>query len=51
MFDKKKKPFNPYEKRADDALYEVWETRAWNTMIMLKKTRKSLTTIKKNGLP
>lgn len=27
MFGKKKKPFNPYEKRADDALYEVWETR------------------------
>ena len=24
MFGKKKKPFNPYEKRADDALYEVW---------------------------
>ena len=27
MFGKKKKPFNPYEKRADDALYEVWEAR------------------------
>lgn len=27
MFGKKKKPFNPYEKRADDELYEVWETR------------------------
>lgn len=24
MFGKKKKPFNPYESRADDALYEVW---------------------------
>lgn len=27
MFGKKKKPFNPYEKRADDELYEVWGTR------------------------
>lgn len=27
MFGKKKKPFNSYEKRADDALYEVWEAR------------------------
>lgn len=27
MFGKKKKPFNPYEKRADDSLYQVWEAR------------------------
>lgn len=27
MFGKKKKPFNPYENRADDLIYEVWETR------------------------
>lgn len=24
MFGKKKKPFNPYENRADDELHEVW---------------------------
>lgn len=27
MFGKKKKPFSPYEKRADELLYEVWEER------------------------
>lgn len=27
MFGKKKKPFNPYENRADELLYEVWEAR------------------------
>lgn len=27
MFGKKKKPFNSYEKRADDSLYQVWEAR------------------------
>lgn len=27
MFGKKKKPFNPYENRADELLYEVWEER------------------------
>ena len=27
MFGKKKKPFNPYERRADDSLYQVWEAR------------------------
>ena len=27
MFGKKEKPFNPYEKSADDALYQVWEAR------------------------
>ena len=27
MFGKKKKPFNLYEKRADDSLYQVWEAR------------------------
>lgn len=27
MFSKKKKPFNPYGKCADDALYQVWEAR------------------------
>lgn len=27
MFGKKKKPFNPYESRADELLYEVWEER------------------------
>lgn len=24
MFGKKKKPFNPYENRADELLYKVW---------------------------
>lgn len=27
MFGKKKKPFNPYENRVDELLYEVWEER------------------------
>lgn len=27
MFDKKKKPFNIYEDRADEMLYKVWEER------------------------
>lgn len=27
IFGKKKKPFNPYENRADELLYEVWEER------------------------
>ena len=27
MFGKKKKPFNIYEDRADELLYEVWEER------------------------
>lgn len=27
MFGKKKKPFNPYENRVDDLIYEVWEAR------------------------
>ena len=27
MFGKKKKPFNSYENRVDDLIYEVWETR------------------------
>lgn len=27
MFGKKKKPFNSYENRADELLYEVWEER------------------------
>lgn len=27
MFGKKKKPFNLYESRADELLYEVWEER------------------------
>ena len=27
MCGKKKKPFNPYENRADELLYEVWEER------------------------
>ena len=39
MFGKKKKPFNPYEKRADDELYEVWETRDR----LYEKTRQVMT--------
>lgn len=27
MFAKKKKPFNAYENRVDDLIYEVWKTR------------------------
>lgn len=27
MFSKKKKPFNSYENRVDDLIYEVWEAR------------------------
>ena len=27
MFGKKKKPFNAYENRVDDLIYEVWEAR------------------------
>lgn len=41
MFGKKKKPFNPYEKRADDALYEVWETRDR----LSEKTRQAITRV------
>ena len=41
MFGKKKKPFNPYEKRADDALYEVWETRDR----LYEKTRQAITRV------
>ena len=41
MFGKKKKPFNPYEKHADDALYEVWETRDR----LYEKTRQVITRV------
>lgn len=27
MLGKKKKPFNPYESRADEMVYELWEER------------------------
>ena len=40
-FSKKKKPFNYYEKRADDALYEVWEARDRLTA----KTRQVITRV------
>lgn len=39
MFGKKKKPFNPYENRADDLIYEVWETRDR----LYEKTRQVIT--------
>lgn len=38
MFGKKKKPFNTYEKRADDELYEVWESAT----AFMKRQGKSL---------
>lgn len=38
MFGKKKKPFNPYESRADDALYEVWK----RATAFMKRQGKSL---------
>ena len=41
MFSKTKKPFNSYEKRADDALYEVWETRDR----LYEKTRQAITRV------
>ena len=41
MFGKKKKSFNPYEKRADDELYEVWETRDR----LYEKTRQVITRV------
>ena len=41
MFGKKKKPFNPYENRADDELYEVWETRDR----LYEKTRQVITRV------
>lgn len=39
MFGKKKKPFNPYESRIDEMIYEVWEER--NRLI--EKTKQVIT--------
>ena len=39
MFGKKKKPVNLYENRADDLIYEVWETRDR----LYEKTRQVIT--------
>lgn len=41
MFGKKKKPFNPYENRADEMLYKVWEERDR----LLGKTRQAITRV------
>lgn len=41
MFDKKKKPFNPYENRVDEMLYKVWEERDR----LLEKTRQAITRV------
>lgn len=41
MFGKKKKPFNPYESRADDLIYEVWEERDR----LYEKTRQVITRV------
>lgn len=41
MFGKKKKPFNPYESRADELLYEVWEERDR----LYEKTRQVITRV------
>ena len=41
MFGKKKKPFNPYENRADDLIYELWEERDR----LYEKTRQVITRV------
>lgn len=41
MFGKKKKPFNPYENRADDLIYEFWEERDR----LYEKTRQVITRV------
>lgn len=41
MFGKKKKPFNPYENRADDLIYELWEERDR----LYEKTRQAITRV------
>ena len=41
MFGKKKKPFNPYENRADEMLYKVWEERDR----LLEKTKQAITRV------
>lgn len=42
MFSKKKeKKFNPYENRADEMLYKVWEERDR----LLEKTRQAITRV------
>lgn len=41
MFSKKKKPFNPYENRADNLIYELWEERDR----LYEKTRQVITRV------